>query len=102
MDGTAVMLTWDSALNALAGELQKGNPRSIAQSKLIATVVAQGIDPAYNFYGIRPEAVSHRSGTLTFLLVYYVVYTVWWGFAIYFLFDGFGLAMTKARVRREI
>jgi len=102
MDGTAVMLAWDSALNGLAGELLKGNPRSVAQSKLIATVVSQGIEPAYNFYGIQPESVSHRSGTLTFLLVYYVCYTVWWGFAIYFLFDGFGLAMTKARVKREI
>ena len=102
MDGNAVMLTWYGALNGAAKELQKGNRKSIAQSKLIQAVVTKGIEPAYNFSGIRPESVSRNVGPVTFLLAFYLLYTLWWGFAIYFLFEGFGLAMTKARVKREI
>jgi hypothetical protein len=36
------------------------------------------------------------------LLVFYLVYTLWWGFAIFYLFDGVGLSMKKARVKQEV
>jgi len=102
MDGREVMLVWYSALNGTAKELQKGNSRDIAQSKMTLAVVTEGIEPAYNFYGIQPESINHRAGITTFLLVFYLVYTIWWGFGIYFLFEGCGFAMTKARVKREV
>lgn len=102
MTGKDVMLTWYSTLNGAADALQRGKSKNIAQSKLILSVVTKGIEPAYNFYGIEPESVGHRAGITTLLLVFYLVYTLWWGLAIYFLFEGFGLAMTKARVKREV
>jgi len=102
MDGRAVLLSWYTALSGTAAELLKGNRRSIAQSKIVQSVATKGVEPAYNFYGIQPESVSRRAGPLTFLLTFYLGYTLWWGFAIYFLFDGCGLAMTKARVKREV
>jgi hypothetical protein len=34
--------------------------------------------------------------------VFYVVYTLWWGFAIFFIFEGIGLSMTKAKVKKEV
>jgi hypothetical protein len=102
MDGKEAMVIWYSALNGTARELQIGKNRNIAQSKMIRAVVTEGIEPAYNFYGIEPESVSHRAGTTTFLLAFYLIYTIWWGFGIFFLFEGCGFAMTKARVKREI
>ena len=102
LDGKEAMVIWYSALNGTAKELQKGENRNIAQSKMILAVVTEGIEPAYNFYGIQPESVSHRAGITTFLLAFYLIYTIWWGFGIFFLFEGCGFAMTKARVKREI
>jgi hypothetical protein len=102
MDGKEALLVWFTTLNAMAKQLQQGSVADIAQSKVIQTVVTKGIEPAYNFYGIQPETVSHRAGLTAFLLAFYLAYTVWWGFAIYFLCEGFGLAMTKARVKREV
>jgi hypothetical protein len=102
IEGKQAMVVWFFTLNAIAKELQKGSTADIAQSKMILTVISKGIEPAYNFYGIRPERVSQKAGLTSFLLVFYLVYTVWWGFAIYFLCEGFGLAMTKARVKREV
>jgi hypothetical protein len=39
---------------------------------------------------------------MTGLLVFYVIYTMWWGFAIFYMFDGIGLTMKKAKVKKEV
>lgn len=100
MDEREVMLIWHHSLNLAAKELQKN--MSIAQAKMILDVVARGIEPAYNFYQVEPEGIGDKALLATSLLVFYLVYTLWWGFAIFFLFDGIGLSMTKAKVKREV
>ena len=102
MDAKDSMLIWNDILNRMAKALQRGENRHIAQSKMVLAVVTKGIEPAYNFYGIQPDSVRHRAGITAFLLVFYLAYTLWWGFGIFFLFEGFGFAMTKSRAKREI
>ena len=102
MDAKDSMLIWNDVLNRIAKALQRGEDRHIAQSKMILAVVTKGIEPAYNFYGIQPDSVRQRAGITAFLLFFYLAYTLWWGFGIFFLFEGFGFAMTKARSKREI
>jgi hypothetical protein len=100
IDEKEVMSTWWGALNRTAKELQKS--RNTAQSNIILEVMKKGIEPAYNFYKIEPQSVVDKAFTVTGLLVFYVLYTLWWGFAIFYLFDGFGLSMKKAKVKREV
>jgi hypothetical protein len=69
---------------------------------MILEVVRKGIEPAYNFYKIEPQKIGEKALTAGGLLVFYVLYTMWWGFAIFYMFDGLGLAMKKARVKQEI
>jgi len=38
---------------------------------------------------------------MTFLLVFYVVYTMWWGFSIFYVFEGLGLSMKRPKQRRK-
>jgi hypothetical protein len=102
MDAKDSMLIWNDVLNRMAKALQRGEDKHIAQSKMILAVVTKGIEPAYNFYGIQPDSVRQRAGITSFLLFFYLAYTLWWGFGIFFLFEGFGFAMTKARSKREI
>jgi len=64
-------------------------------------VVKKGIEVGYNFYGIASEKASKKAGALAFSLIFYVFYTVWWGFSIFFLFEGFGLVM-EAGKKEEI
>jgi capsid portal protein len=61
----------------------------------------KAIEPAYNFYKIDGQKVVDHAGMLSGLLVFYVAYTMWWGYAIFYLFDGFGLTMKKAKVKKE-
>jgi hypothetical protein len=100
MDATEVMSTWWGALNRAVKELQKGG--KTLQAKTIHEVVTKGIEPAYNFYKIEPQSIAEKALTAAGLLVFYVLYTMWWGFAIFYLFNGMGLSMTKARVKQEI
>jgi hypothetical protein len=100
IDEKEVMTTWWAALNRAVKELQKS--RKTEQSNIILEVMKKGIEPAYNFYKIDPQSISEKAFTATGLLVFYVLYTLWWGFAIFYLFDGLGLSMKKARVKREV
>jgi len=76
--------------------------KKAAEAKICADVMKKAVEAAYNYYGIEPVKVKDKLGIMTFLLVFYVVYTLWWGFSIFFLFEGIGLSMTKAKVKKEV
>ncbi len=70
------------------------------KASAVEEVVSKGVEVAYNFYGIIPKAASANAGILSLALVFYLVYTMWWGYAIMWLCDGIGLEM-KASGKRE-
>ncbi|MDA8084154.1 MAG: hypothetical protein M0024_10905 [Nitrospiraceae bacterium] len=90
---------WHNALSKVTKELQK--QKMIEESKLVSDVIKKAVEPAYNFYQIEGEKVVDHAGMLSGLLVFYVAYTMWWGYAIFYLFDGIGLSMKKAKVKKE-
>ncbi len=100
MDEKEVMATWWGALNRSIKELQKN--KKVEQAAMISEVMKKGIEPAYNFYKIDAQSVSEKAFTASGLLLFYVLYTMWWGFAIFYLFDGLGLSMKKAKVKQEV
>jgi capsid portal protein len=81
-------------------ELKK--EKKIEESNFVGEVTKKAIEPAFNFYQIEPQSVADKAGVMTGLLVFYVAYTMWWGFAIFYLFDGVGLSMKKAKVKKEV
>ena len=90
---------WHNALSRINKEFDK--EKKISESKMVNAVVKKAIEPAYNFYQIDANKVSDHAGMLSGLLVFYVFYTMWWGYAIFYMFEGFGLTMKKAKVKRE-
>jgi len=95
-----VMRSWWTALNSMDKYFKKN--LKIEESKLVSDVMRRAIEPSYNFYGIESQRVADRAGIMIFLLAFYVFYTMWWGYAIFFLFEGFGLTMKKAKVKKEV
>ena len=61
------------------------------------SVIKRAIEVGYNYYGIEGEKAADRWGIILFSLVFYVVYTMWWGFAIFYMFEGIGLEMTAGK-----
>lgn len=100
MDELDVMSVWWNVLNKMARELQKD--KKVEEANISIEVMRKGIEPAYNFYRIEAQSVTDKAGILISLLVFYVVYTMWWGYSVFYIFDGLGLTMKKAKIKKEV
>ena len=100
VDEQEVMKSWWLALSKMDKFLKKN--LKVEESNLVSEVSKKAIEPAYNFYKIEPQRVADRAGIMIFLLAFYVFYTMWWGYAIFYIFDGVGLTMKKAKVKKEV
>jgi hypothetical protein len=101
-EGQEALYAWWSCFKAMDLELKKlGKSENFKQAAFLSDVVKKGLEVGYNFFQISPQSARSRAGILTFSLVFYVVYTLWWGIAILFLFEGFGLEM-KAGAKKEV
>ncbi len=95
MDGYKAMSFWWEGLSPMIKELQKG--KLIPEAQVVDLVIRKGIEPAYNFRGIEIGSVKGELFHMLGLLVFYVVYTLWYGFAIFELFEGVGMTMKKGK-----
>lgn len=75
--------------------------KQFKQAKFLNEVQTKGIEVGYNYYGVIPESASSKMGILAFSLVFYVAYTLWWGYAIFYLSDGIGMQM-KGGKKKEV
>ena len=94
-----VAAAWWYVLSPCIKELQK--QRLIAESQVVDHVLRRAIEPGNNFYSVTAAKVSEHVLLMAGMLVFYVLYTLWYGFAIFELFEGIGLAMTKSKVKKE-
>ncbi|MBL6979332.1 MAG: hypothetical protein ISR61_10305 [Desulfobacteraceae bacterium] len=86
-----VLFNWWKALKAMDKDLKKQN--KFKEAKVVSLIVKKAIEPSYNYYKIVPQKISDRFGIVIFSLVFYVIYTLWYGFAILFMFEGWGLRL---------
>ncbi len=98
-DEKQVMKNWWFALDKMEKGMKK--EKMIAESKVIGEVNKKAIEPGYNFYKVEANKVSEHAGMMSGLLVFYVLYTMWWGYAIFYMFEGVGLTMKKSKVKKE-
>jgi hypothetical protein len=97
--GKEVLYVWWSTFKSLDKEFKK--QKMFAEASFLADVVKKGIEVGYNFFGIQPQSASSKASILSFSLVFYVIYTLWWGYAILFLFEGVGMQMKKG-AKKEV
>jgi hypothetical protein len=90
-EARAIIHSWWLSLGAMEKDLNRQKLFPAAQ--LTHTVQAKTIECAYNFYGIEAQAIKDRWGTVLFSLVFYVVYTIWYGYAIMYIFEGLGFEL---------
>jgi hypothetical protein len=83
--------SWWLALKAMEKDLNR--QKLFAAAQLTHTVQAKTVECAYNYYGIEAQAIKDRWGTVLFSLVFYVLYTIWYGYAIMYIFEGLGFEL---------
>lgn len=99
MDEKQALKYWWTSLGKIEKQMKKD--KNIEVAKVISDVNKKAIEPGYNFYQIDANKVIDHAGMMSGLLVFYVFYTMWWGYSIFYLFDGIGLTMKKAKVKKE-
>ncbi len=82
---------WHRMLGAAAKELD--GQQLFAESKTVRDVMTKAIEPAYNYFGVKAVPMKDLLWVVLAALVGYVIYTVWYGYAILFLFEGWGLKL---------
>lgn len=93
------LFDWWSMLREARKSLE--TQENFAAAAFVHDITMRGVEVAYNFYGIEAQSAARGAGVLAFALVFYIVYTLWWGYAILYMFNGFGLEM-KAGAKKEI
>lgn len=94
-DEKKIFRQWYNAFTVMDKALKKEG--KVEQAKIISDVSKKAVETAYNYYKVEPVQVKDKAVLMTALLIFYVIYTMWWGFAIYYIFDGVGLSMSKAK-----
>jgi len=91
---------WNNVLPKINKEFAK--EKKIEEANIVSAVTKKAVETAYNYYGVEAQKVSDKAVLMTGLLIFYVIYTMWWGFAIFYIFDGIGLTMSKSKVKKEV
>jgi len=90
-DEKRVLFNWWKAFNELEKGLKK--QKKFNEAKGVALVVKKALETSYNYYRIDPQKIGDRWGIVFLSLVFYVFYTLWYGFGIMFMFEGWGLEL---------
>jgi hypothetical protein len=99
LDAQAALNIWWNIMKSMDKDLKKD--KKYEEARMVISVQKKAIEAAHNFYGIDAIKVADKAWIMSGLLVFYVVYTVWWGFAIFFLFEAIGFVMKKkAKVKK--
>jgi Fe2+ transport system protein B len=90
-DEKQVLYNWWGSFNAMEKDLEK--QKKFKEANMVALVVKKAVESSYNYYKIEPQKITDRMGIVIFSLIFYVVYTMWYGFAIMFMFEGWGMRL---------
>jgi len=90
-DARRVLFNWWTVCKAMDKGL--GKQKLFKAGKLVDMVSKKAVEPAYNYFGIEPQKLTDRLGIVIFSLVFYVIYTLWYGFGIMFLLEGWGMRL---------
>lgn len=90
-DERRVLFNWWKTCKAMDKSLTKQG--KFREAKIVNTVASKAVETSYNYYRIEPKKIGARLGLVIFSLIFYVVYTLWYGFGILFMFEGWGLRL---------
>ena len=90
-DARLALYNWWTAFKEVDKDLKR--QAKYKEAKIITDLKKKGVELAFNYYGIEPQKISDRYGIVIFSLVFYVVYTLWYGFAIMYMFEGWGMQL---------
>lgn len=90
-EGKRALYDWYQVFSTMTKDLNRQG--KFQEGKILRDVQTKALEPAYNYYGVEAIPMSSMFWVAMAALIGYVIYTVWYGFAILFLFEGWGLKL---------
>jgi hypothetical protein len=90
-DERQALYNWWKASKGMDKDLKR--QKLFEEAKVVALVTKKAVESSYNYYEIEPQKITDRLGIVIFSLLFYVAYTLWFGFAVMFLFEGWGMRL---------
>lgn len=90
-DGKRALYDWHRAFAAMAKDLNK--QEQFTEAKTVRDIQTKALEPAYNYFGVEAIPMSNMIWVALASLIGYVLYTIWYGFAILYIFEGWGLKL---------
>lgn len=91
MEERVALYNWWNALSSMEKALKA--QAKFKAAKVVDLVKTKAVETAYNYYRIEPQNIGDKIWVVIFSLIFYVIYTLWYGFAIMYLFEGWGLQL---------
>lgn len=85
------LYNWFRALKSAEKALQ--SEKKFKEAKVVTQLNQKALETAYNFYQIEAQKIMDRLWVVIFALGFYVIYTLWYGFSILFMFEGLGFKL---------
>lgn len=86
-----VLYNWWIAFQQMDKNLKQ--QKKFKEAKVVLLASSKAVETAYNYYGIAPQRIMDKIGVVIFSLIFYVAYTLWYGFGIMFMFEGWGMEL---------
>jgi len=86
-----VLYNWWIACGEMDKDLKR--QKKFKEAKTVDLLKKKAVETSYNYYKIHPQKISDRLWIVIFSLVFYVIYTLWYGFAIMYMFEGLGFEL---------
>jgi hypothetical protein len=91
VDERQTLYSWYQSLAAMEKDMTKAG--NFAQAKFVKSCMTKAIEPAYNYYQVEAKSVRASIVMVVASLAFYVIYTMWYGFGLLFLFEGAGIKL---------
>lgn len=91
-DDRQALYNWSTILAGFDKKLK--DQEAFAEAKVAFNINSKVVETAYNYYSVVPEQIRDKAGIVIFSLAFYVIYTMWYGFGILFVFEGWGLKIS--------
>lgn len=85
------MYSWYQALSAMNKDMTKAG--NFEQAKFVKNCMTKAVEPAYNYYKVEAKSVKVEIVMLVAALAFYVIYTMWYGYGLLYLFEGMGIKL---------
>ena len=90
-EGRRALYNWWQALKSMDLDLKK--QKLFKEAKAVTLIKKKAVETSYNYYQIEPQKITDNLWIVIMSLVFYVIYTVWYGFAFMYIFEGWGLSL---------